>query len=123
MILVTSGWGFVCVYSTKHTKGQLRSFLTLYDVNGVMIREKELPCGITAWSTFTTKSGFDYIIMATDTGKCYLFEAFYLDIGSPFYEGEASIKAVHYSVDDNVAVVVFDLGKVGFIPVEYSTCC
>jgi hypothetical protein len=76
-LLGTQFWGFVVVYGTKIVGGKLEHSLTLYSVNGDLIRTVGITAAVVKWSTFTTVDGFDLIVMADSTGNCFLFEAFW----------------------------------------------
>ena len=116
LVLCTPSWGFVCVHSIRFDEGRSRYFLCLYTANGDLIREREIEEAITVWNTFSTPDGFDYIILGTEGMKCYVFEAFYLELGKPFYNSKSLLAAIQYSTGTNVAVLVTIDGIIEFLP-------
>ena len=120
MILCTSSWGFVCVYSRCFSEGRSRFFISLYSVNGDFIRMQELEHAIVAWNSFSSPDGFDYIIMATEDMNLYIFEAFYLNPGASLTTTRSLAAAVNYSTDQHVAVVVTLDGNVLFVPASFD---
>ena len=106
-ILITPSWGFIVVYSTRNEAGKLHSFLSLYTVNGEEIRgPKEIPCQIACWTSFVSRDGFDYVIFCDTTGKAYLFEAFYLDIGTPFHDCWTNVLDIKYLARSKVIAAI-----------------
>ncbi|OHT07916.1 hypothetical protein TRFO_05026 [Tritrichomonas foetus] len=112
-VKITPGWGFILVYSTKEFKGQIISFLSLYDVDGQFIRRKQLDFAISCWETYMSIDGFDYVAAAGKNGIIYLFEAFYLDIGEAgLPRNNSKVKSLMYSPSKGL---LFALRKNGSI--------
>jgi hypothetical protein len=70
-ILVTEKLGFVVMYSTH--------FIYLYNINASAIKQVRIPSQVVTWSTFSTYSGFDYIVCLIGINQVFVFEAFYPD--------------------------------------------
>jgi hypothetical protein len=102
----------------RHLKaGVLKEILALFTVNGDLIREVEIPSPVSAWSTFASPEGFDYLAIALANRHCYILEAFYLSLGDPVIEAPAHVVGISYILDAKAAVVVSVTGSVSFIPV------
>ncbi|OHT04027.1 Beige/BEACH domain containing protein [Tritrichomonas foetus] len=117
-ILITPSWGFVTVYMTELSKGQLHHYIKIYTINGDFIRSRRIGKQVGAWSSFNNNSGFDYIIMANSENKVYLFEAFYLELGTEIYRSDFNINAVSYILNDSIAVLASTKGKAVFVSAE-----
>jgi hypothetical protein len=81
---VTAGWGFVVVHTKKIDQGMTSFCLSLFSVNGELIRRRAIDFQIQAWTTWTSPSGFDYFVAASDDGRLYTMEAYYLNADSAF---------------------------------------
>ncbi|EAY11851.1 Beige/BEACH domain containing protein [Trichomonas vaginalis G3] len=114
-ILITRGWGFIVVYSTDLSKGYLQHFIEIYSVNGDKINECELNSKVSCWYTYKNAKGFDYIVMATDQGDIFHFEAFYCDIGRRIFGIEAQVMSVIYHEEEGIVTAVIQDGRIIFI--------
>ena len=119
-VLITPEWGFVAVYMTKIEDGALKHILALYTINGDFIRSTNLENAIVSWSCFKSTDGFDHIVMADSQGDCYLFEAFYLTPGAPFYNSEHRVTSISFLFDASIALLVTESGKIQFVPAPLS---
>jgi hypothetical protein len=108
LVAVTSGWGFVVLHSRRIDRGISSFYLWVFTVNGELIRKREIGFSIQNWTTWTSPSGFDYFVAATETGRLYTFEAFYLDVEAPFTHILPRIVALQYIVARQVLAVVAD---------------
>jgi hypothetical protein len=77
---VTRGWGFVAVASTKLEGGGLQHRIDVYSVNGLVVRQREAPAPIAAWTTWTSDDGFDFLIVAGEQGKMWVGEVWSLEL-------------------------------------------
>ena len=66
-ILLTQSWGFVVVRAQRH--------IFVFNVNGMLIRKFAMPNHIIRWTTFSTRSGFDYIAYQDTNAQIYVSEA------------------------------------------------
>jgi hypothetical protein len=117
-IVITDSWGFVLVYFRELIEGVLKHFLTLYTVNGDFIREIELEKGIAVWAVQRDEKGFDWIAMALENGRCYVFEAFWLRMGEPVYEARNRVLGIGFSWATQAVIVVVGNGEAVFLPWE-----
>ncbi|OHT02708.1 hypothetical protein TRFO_30109 [Tritrichomonas foetus] len=116
MVLVTPCWGFSVVQTKVVNQGQRFVHMSLYSVNGDLIRETELQNNFILWSTFRSKSGFDYIVAADEKMNVFAFEAFYLEIGDPIHKSSTPIVTLSFLESDEAVVIVDEDGKAVFIP-------
>jgi hypothetical protein len=115
-ICITPSWGFVCVYLREVTEGVLKHMLALYTVNGEHIREIEIPGRLVAWNVWVDSEGFDHIAMGLEDGRCYFFEAFWLEIGQPWFEVPGCIAGIAFAQGADAAVIVSTNGQVIVVP-------
>lgn len=115
-IMITPGWGFIVIYSTDLSRGYLRHFIEIFSINGDKIKESEIGSKVQCWSSYKDSRGFDYVVMATESGDIYHFEAFYADIGKRIFAIDAQIISIQYFNDDGVVCAVIEDGRMLFIP-------
>jgi hypothetical protein len=119
MILVTPAWGFVLVYLRELADGLLRHMLMLYTVNGDFIREIEIKSGVAVWDARQDDEGFDWVAMALDNGDCYVFEAFWLNIGEQVFETRSTVVGIGFSRAIQTVIAVLGNGEAVFLPWEF----
>lgn len=115
-ILITKAWGFIMVYMTRITDGQLTHHISLYSVNGDFIRTVELQFPMAAWSTYKSSDGFDYIVMVDSESNVYHFEAYYLNLGHPFHKLGDPIIGTSFIKDASIAILLTANGRAIFLP-------
>jgi hypothetical protein len=76
-VLITDGWGFIVVYGLSLTSRE--AFIEVLTVNGEQIRKTKVNFEVQCWSTWKSRSGFDYLIVAPKRGQLRACEVFYLD--------------------------------------------
>jgi hypothetical protein len=84
----------------------------------MLLRATSVNFAVTTWEVATSPSGFDYILLASETRKLYLIEAFYLDIDTEFYRSPEKIVALTYCPDDAVVLAVLQTGVLQIIPLQ-----
>ncbi|KAK8866948.1 hypothetical protein M9Y10_009917 [Tritrichomonas musculus] len=120
-LLITNSWGFIVTYATTEIGPggeKSKQFIFVHNINGTFIRSVQLTGPITAWCAFSSNSDFDYLAISFDQGKLHLFEAFYLDIGDPFYRCYNPVVNLFYLKDSRMIVAVKDDGNVVFHPIS-----
>ena len=115
-ILITDAWGFIVVYMTEIDGGKLKHLIAVYSINGELLKKKEIPKGITAWMSYSSVSGFDYVIFADEESNIYHFEAFYLEISKISFLTEKRIVKLAYKVEEQIIVAITIDGYLLFIP-------
>jgi hypothetical protein len=115
-VVVTSNWGFILVHGCDYVDGWPQYTLSLFNINGLLVRTIPFQHTIDRWVTWTSPSGFDFMLLSTDRGKLYAFEVFFLDVGSPVYRCCAELIALDYAKASNMIVSVTSDGKVHMIP-------
>jgi hypothetical protein len=106
LLMVTPGWGFVLVHSTKIVDAIAHFYLTLFSINGDLIRKCEIPFGLQAWTTWESRKGFDYVAAIGSDGDLVVFEAFFLELGIPFGRMLGKIIMLKMFVDEELLFVV-----------------
>ena len=89
-------------------------------MNGTFIRSRQLSGPIVAWCTFSSDSDFDFIAMSFDQGKMHAFEAFYLDVGEPFYRCYKQVVDMVYVRESRMIATVKEDGNVIFHPIYFD---
>ena len=122
-ILITKKWGFVVVCCSELTDGELKYSLSLFSVNGDFIRETNINRPVATWASFFDDKGFDFIIMANDFLKVYIFEVFYMNINeeSPIFYAKSPVISLTYLSKEHCALVVTSNGKITFIREELKS--
>ncbi|OHT11820.1 hypothetical protein TRFO_18609 [Tritrichomonas foetus] len=112
-VMITKKWGFVVVYGEI---GPKKNVINVYTIHGDLIRRKEINFPINCWTSFSSRSDFDYVVAADGTGKLYLFEAFYANINESFYDCQNSISHIVFSSEMAVAFAFSNNGDVHMAP-------
>lgn len=115
IISVTSSWGFILVYVTKIVDFSVKHILKLFNINGEFLREREVESQIVILQSFTSRDGFDFICMADEKGRVFIFEAFFLNIGEPVTKYSPQICAMKYFKDMECLCLIGTDGKVSII--------
>jgi hypothetical protein len=108
MLAVTEGWGFTLVYSTKVVEGIAYFFFWVFTITGDLVRKREMPFEIRAWTTWTSRQGFDYVAMVSVTGEVHLLEAFFLEIQPVGGKIARRVVGMKYFTREELLVVVTD---------------
>ena len=116
LVLITQQWGFVLLYATKIVDGIVLHYLLLYSVNGDLLRETKIECGVTSWSTYSSFDGFDYVCMGDEKGHVFVYEAFFLTPGEPACRCKSSIVSCKFFKKINTVVAVSSNGEIRFSP-------
>jgi hypothetical protein len=111
-VLITKAWGFIVTYGAGKT-GQK---LFVHTVNGRLVREAEIRFTVTAWCTWRSGKDFDFVMVANESGKLSVFEAFFLNMGDAFHRCYEAVVAMKYIRKQSITVVVLRDGRVVFLP-------
>jgi hypothetical protein len=117
-LLITPVWGFVVVSFTRIQNGNLSHHISVYSVNGDLLRTVDLKSGVTAWAATKSVDGGDYFVMADEDGNIFFVEAFYLRIGRPLVRASDKVTAVGFIQADMTAVAVTRNGELIFCPLD-----
>jgi hypothetical protein len=117
-ILVTPCWGFLAVHVKEVSTTKIQYALALFTLNGMFITRMILPCPVRRWAAWTSRNGFDYILLSDVNNCVYAFEAYYAVLGDPIATFEAEIVGLHYYLEDEKIVVVLESGDVCILPYE-----
>ncbi|EAX87904.1 Beige/BEACH domain containing protein [Trichomonas vaginalis G3] len=125
-VIITPTWGFILIFATMiDENGILNNKLFLYSVNGEFLKSCDIERSITSFETVRSPDGFDYILMSDDISNLYCFEAFYLDIGQPFFSASSattssvmisSVVELEYDWENSICIAVTNSGIALFIP-------
>jgi hypothetical protein len=105
-VIVTPGWGFVLVHSTKVIDAALHFYLVLFSVNGELIRKAEIGFRIQCWTAWESRKGFDFVAVVSAGGDLFAFEAFFLEIPPSFGKADGRVVAMEYFANEELLFVV-----------------
>ena len=116
--LITDGWGFIFVHFTKFVEGEVTNYISMYTINAEKRFEFEIDFNVSLMSSWESKDGFDFLILASGKGQLYACEAFF---ASPqtiiqFADCEEPIIEVKHSDVKNEVVAITQSGIIHFFP-------
>ncbi|KAK8870341.1 hypothetical protein M9Y10_008222 [Tritrichomonas musculus] len=111
-LLITKSWGFIVV----QTQGEI----TILNQNGELIKTIKFEYDMNYWTTFSSVSGFDYIMFRYRINALCMFEAMYPEHVTFICEANDMV-GVHYSQDFESLLIVNKLGKVTVKPIALSS--
>jgi hypothetical protein len=119
-LLVTDGWGFVVVCCKAVDRGEVEHTIEVYSVNGEFVRRKTVPTAVTAWTSWRSSHGFDFLLFAGEQGKVMCCEVFRLEVVNvPGCRAPSGIVALRYAKDEMAVVVACRNGEVMFCPFNH----
>jgi hypothetical protein len=121
-VLITKSWGFVVVCATKLEDGVLGHSISVYSPNGALVRTAPLQDPVSAWTTWSSTTGFDFLIVATEQGRLLTCEVFFLDFAA--IKGTrlaAPVVGIAYERMEAGLVVVCANGEMLFVPVATNS--
>jgi hypothetical protein len=108
LILVTPKWGLVVVC----VKGEI----VLFNVNGLLLKRRQMGDQITAAFAFASQKDFDYVAFVTERNRVGLFEALHPEKSWVFHDGKEPIVAVLFERPTASFIVLSQSGHVTFLP-------
>lgn len=115
-VIITPKWGFVLVYLSNIIDGILHHYIHLYSINGDLINSIEVKRKVKYWTSFSSPSDFDFIVIVDDDDEIYLFEAFYLDINQKLYKVSSRVITIEYIYVLSTLCVMCEDGKLLLLP-------
>jgi hypothetical protein len=115
-VTVTPNWGFIVINAVDYVHGTPQYSLSVFNINGWLIRTVSFPYAVDKWAVWTSPTGFDFMLLSAHRGKLYAFEVFFLEVGSPVYRCCQELIALDYGVTSNIIIAVTGDGKVHMIP-------
>ena len=110
-ILITNCWGFIVAYCQEISLGTMKYYLMVFTVNGEVVQKQEIDFQIEAWSTWSSETAFDYLLIASSNGSIYYCEAYDLSMTILLKETESRTVSVHYLKSMGIVVVTKESGK------------
>jgi hypothetical protein len=118
-VLITESWGFVVICMTKLEHGTIKRSISVYNTNGMFIRTAELPEAMAAWTSWSSPSGFDFLLIVGDQGRLWYCEAFLLEfslVKGCKKVGKVVALSYHPKEMGMGILIVYDDGDVGLVP-------
>ncbi|KAK8887103.1 hypothetical protein M9Y10_038140 [Tritrichomonas musculus] len=91
--------------------------LLLYTINGIYVKSVNLSDELVAWETWVDRKGFDFLAIALKGGKVYMFELYYMLLGSPILRKDLEIIAIKYDKHTSSLIMVSSTGEITIKPV------
>lgn len=119
-IIVTPSWGFIVVFCNEIDLGALKRFICVFTINGEFVRKVDISFDIDFWTCWSSYSGFDYIVFASDSGHVYVNEVFYMNnVSQSLFNCRDRIVASYFSKQTSTLVLATSGGKVLFFPIVF----
>lgn len=115
-IIITPSWGFIAVHYNEIISGVKHYFVSIFTINGELIRRVEISTEIDFWYCWTTYSGFDYIAFASNNGRIAISEVFYFK-PQIIYNSRAKVVGLNYDQNASTLIFVMNDGKIVFLPI------
>ncbi|OHT03934.1 hypothetical protein TRFO_28716 [Tritrichomonas foetus] len=96
-VVVTPAWGFIVTYATKIIDAKRSYVIFVHTINGILVRSYTLTAEITAMTAIRSKSGFDYVAVASKLGAVFVCEAYSLTFEKPALRLESPIIMLSYN--------------------------
>jgi WD40 repeat protein len=119
-IMISRKWGFIVVYETEIKSGVLLRYIEVFTINGVFVRKKQISFDISLWCTFTTKKGFDFMVLADTKGSLYVFEVFYVNLEKPFFRCGDRLAELSYVQEKRLVIALSCNGMSFLIPLQVN---
>ena len=116
LVTITHGWGFIVAHAQRIRNGKLKNLVYVFNINGERLGKAKIDSSITCWTTWTSISGFDYMVYADSNGKLFSFEVFYCNPSDNLYRCRSPVITVRYSLKLSCVIVALNDGRVLFIP-------
>ncbi|EAY14123.1 Beige/BEACH domain containing protein [Trichomonas vaginalis G3] len=120
MVTITKGSGFILVSCDELYDGRLHHYLHLYNINGLKLGEVKIDNCVRAWDTWRTPEGFDIVMLSDDRGKVFVFEVFFLNLGSVIYRCKSKVKYIRAFPEQNVAMAITETAQISIFPFSFK---
>jgi hypothetical protein len=104
-ITIARSVGRILVCSASVHRADPGNLVSVYTLNGGLIKHCFLPETITAWCTITTSDGFDFIGVADQTGTVSLFDAYDMALVRVVYRGDARVTTLKYQRQSDAFII------------------
>ncbi|OHT13738.1 Beige/BEACH domain containing protein [Tritrichomonas foetus] len=115
-VTVTDSWGFIVCHATKVKSDQVKQYLFVFSVNGELLQKRKIDFHINCWCTWTSNKGFDYMAIASENGKIFVFEVFYCELPERLHRCGSRVSSLFYMKDISCIVAATEDGRVLFVP-------
>jgi hypothetical protein len=111
-VVITPGWGFIVVFSKEISVDAVLPALTVLTLNGEFIGQTHLLCPIRHWTAWSSRNGFDFLLMSDCNNCVYVFEAYFAVVGEPVAKFSLEIVGLHFDIDEEKILVVLESGDI-----------
>lgn len=111
IIAISQNWGFIIVVSSR--KNNAKS-VTIYNINGLLIKKVEIECSINKIVCWTDKDDFDYIALSDINGNIYASEIYEISeiiFCDPFYSCNCKVTLLSYDKSNDALIIQTEEGK------------
>ncbi|KAK8894088.1 hypothetical protein M9Y10_022520 [Tritrichomonas musculus] len=117
-VLITPSWGFIVVYCSEISVGRLKHSLLVFSLNGSFVKHCKIDGPVDYWSSWSSRSGFDYLIYTNETGHVFSTEVFSARQTKEIYCCRSRVVAAQVSKDQSVISIVSCDGKIALVPIS-----
>jgi len=115
ILQITQVWGFVLVYAEAF-EGKAGTYgLYLFSVNGSLIKKTLIEKRIRYMCSGYRRS-IDYIAILSEDNEIFLFEAFYIKVGSPLCKLPKHYERIYFVGGQNIIIATSENGDIEVIP-------
>jgi hypothetical protein len=116
-VLITQSWGFVVVCTTKLENGKINHNIAVYNTNGLFIRRAALPDAMAIWTSWSSLTGFDFLVIVSEHGRFFYCEAFFLQFAViKGCKQNGKVVAISYHPNELGLLAVYEDGDVILVP-------
>ena len=120
LVAVTETWGFI---ATAVQRGDAKSStILLHSLNGDKIREADVSIEVSHLIPFSSRSGFDYLLIANNGCSILVCEAYYLNFIEVRIKRAVKIAYIGYDKATMNIIVVSKSGDVILTPFDPEIC-
>ncbi|KAH0793888.1 Beige/BEACH domain containing protein [Histomonas meleagridis] len=118
-IEISKSFGFIFVHSIDPNKKT--SSLSLYNINGLLLKKIQLKDTVTSMITWENNEGFDFASVVTSntssaTNKVFTFELYYMNLNENVFRSKIPISSLNYDKKNQIVIGVNTEGKLILFP-------
>lgn len=105
LIAISQSWGFIVVISSK---SDTQNFVTLYNINGLFIKQVKIKSIINQIVCWTNRDGFDFMCLADVNGNIYVTEIYEISeelFDNPFYSCNCEVDKLMFDKSNETIII------------------
>lgn len=117
-VIVSPGWGFICVFCSQSAEGIDKYFINIFTLNGINVGIIPLKAEILGWITWKSNKGFDFISFVDKRGTVFAFEIMKLELGNHLHIVDTPLHAIHYYQNLRSVAILNKNGHLTMLPFD-----